>query len=59
MPTGVNKNVTMNKGALKYIVVEGPIGVGKTVLAKRLAGTFNSELMLENSLDNPFLIYLS
>ena len=45
----------MNKGALKYIVVEGPIGVGKTVLAKRLATTFNTELMLENALGNPFL----
>ena len=45
----------MNKGALKYIVVEGPIGVGKTLLAKRLATTFNTELLLENALDNPFL----
>jgi len=48
-------NVAMNKSALKYLVVEGPIGVGKTVLAKRLATTFNTELMLENALDNPFL----
>ena len=45
----------MYKGALKYLVVEGPIGVGKTVLAKKLATTFNTELMLENALDNPFL----
>lgn len=45
----------MNKQALKYIVVEGPIGIGKTVLAKKLANTFNTELMLENSLENPFL----
>ena len=45
----------MYKGALKYLVVDGPIGVGKTVLAKRLATTFNTELMLENALDNPFL----
>lgn len=37
------------------MAVEGPIGVGKTVLAKRLAATFNTELMLENPLDNPFL----
>jgi deoxyadenosine/deoxycytidine kinase len=45
----------MVKQSLKYIVVEGPIGIGKTVLAERLADTFNSELMLENTLGNPFL----
>jgi len=38
-----------------YIVVEGPIGVGKTTLAKRLAKKFNTELMLELATDNPFL----
>jgi deoxyadenosine/deoxycytidine kinase len=38
-----------------YIVVEGPIGVGKTSLAKRLADTFNTEIMLESVSDNPFL----
>ncbi len=38
-----------------YIVVEGPIGVGKTTLAKRLAKTFNTELMLELATENPFL----
>ena len=48
-------NATMNNGAPKFMVVEGPIGVGKTVLAKRLAATFKTDLMLENSLDNPFL----
>ncbi len=39
----------------KYIVVEGPIGVGKTSLSKRLADSFNYELLLENSGENPFL----
>lgn len=39
----------------EYIVVEGPIGVGKTSLARRLAETFNVELMLESAKDNPFL----
>lgn len=38
-----------------YIVVEGPIGVGKTTLAKRLARAFNSDLLLEKAEDNPFL----
>lgn len=45
----------MSKGHPDYIVVEGPIGVGKTTLAKRLAKTFNTELMLELAAENPFL----
>lgn len=45
----------MKKNHPDYIVVEGPIGVGKTTLAKRLAKTFNTELMLELATDNPFL----
>lgn len=38
-----------------YIVIEGPIGVGKTTLAKKLADTFGSELLLEGANDNPFI----
>ncbi len=38
-----------------FIVVEGPIGVGKTSLARRLAETFGSELLLEGATENPFL----
>jgi len=38
-----------------YIVVEGPIGVGKTSLAKRLAERLKSALMLERPEQNPFL----
>ncbi len=38
-----------------YIVVEGPIGVGKTSLARRLSESFGSELLLEGAADNPFL----
>lgn len=38
-----------------YIVVEGPIGVGKTSLARRLAATFETELLLEGADENPFL----
>ncbi|OGT67209.1 MAG: deoxyadenosine kinase [Gammaproteobacteria bacterium RIFCSPLOWO2_01_FULL_47_190] len=45
----------MNKNFPDYIVVEGPIGVGKTSLAKRLAETFNVEVMLESAIENPFL----
>ena len=39
----------------RYIVVEGPIGVGKTSLAQRLAGHLNSVLLLEKPAENPFL----
>ncbi|MBA0916022.1 MAG: deoxynucleoside kinase [Nitrosomonadaceae bacterium] len=39
----------------RYIVVEGPIGVGKTSLAQRLAGHLNSALLLEKPAENPFL----
>jgi len=35
--------------------VEGPIGVGKTTLAKRLAATFNYQTLLEEAEQNPFL----
>lgn len=38
-----------------YIVVEGPIGVGKTTLAKRLARSLDSALFLEAPEENPFL----
>lgn len=41
--------------APRFIVVEGPIGVGKTSLAKRLAKSFASDLILEQAEDNPFL----
>jgi deoxyadenosine/deoxycytidine kinase len=39
----------------RYIVVEGPIGVGKTSFARRLAKSFGSELVLEQDAENPFL----
>jgi len=45
----------MNSSPPDYIVIEGPIGVGKTSLAKRLAETFNTELLLEGADENPFL----
>jgi deoxyadenosine/deoxycytidine kinase len=38
-----------------YIVVEGPIGVGKTSLAIRLAESLNCEPVLEQPGENPFL----
>jgi len=39
----------------RYIAVEGPIGIGKTTLATRLAETFNYETLLEDADENPFL----
>ncbi len=39
----------------RFITIEGPIGVGKTTLAKRLAESFNYETMLERAEENPFL----
>ncbi len=41
----------------QYIAIEGPIGVGKTSLAKLLAKEFNARLILEKSEENPFLPY--
>ncbi|MGB5080057.1 MAG: deoxynucleoside kinase [Burkholderiales bacterium] len=38
-----------------YIVVEGPIGVGKTSLARRLAERLQANLVLERPEQNPFL----
>jgi deoxyadenosine/deoxycytidine kinase len=45
----------MNFDQYHYIVVEGPIGVGKTTLSRRLAGAFEAQLLLEQPQENPFL----
>lgn len=39
----------------RYIVVEGPIGVGKTSLAKLLAAEFQARTLFERVEENPFL----
>jgi len=39
----------------RFVVIEGPIGVGKTTLAKRLAELYRAELLLEKAEENPFL----
>ncbi len=39
----------------RFIVIEGPIGVGKTTLATRLAEKLGAELVLEQAEANPFL----
>ena len=42
-------------GSYRYVVVEGPIGVGKTSLARRLAQHFAAATLLEKPDENPFL----
>ncbi len=55
-----NNNSTIANDATKpsnktFIAIEGPIGVGKTTLAKKLAHSFGAELLLEGAAENPFL----
>jgi len=40
---------------LRYVVVEGPIGAGKTSLARELAHAMHADPLLEQPEDNPFL----
>ena len=45
----------MSLTRFKYIVVEGPIGAGKTSLTQKLADKMGATTLLENATDNPFL----
>jgi len=45
----------MTLSRYRYIVVEGPIGAGKTSLTHRLAEHLGADTLLENAGDNPFL----
>ena len=47
--------IQQDRQSPRFIVVEGPIGVGKTSLAERLAKRFSAELVLEHVEENPFL----
>ena len=42
-------------GSSRYIAIEGPIGVGKTALARRLADSLSATRVLEEVEENPFL----
>ena len=45
----------MNLQVPRFLVVEGPIGVGKTSLVCRLAGHLGADTLLEQAEENPFL----
>ena len=45
----------MSLDRYRYIVVEGPIGAGKTSLTHKLAEHLSADILLENASDNPFL----
>jgi len=44
------------KSEPKYIAIEGIIGAGKTTLAKMLAEKINAEILLDDAMNNPFLV---
>ncbi|HEV2229271.1 MAG TPA: deoxynucleoside kinase [Steroidobacteraceae bacterium] len=44
-----------NETTHRFIAVEGPIGVGKTSLARRLAASLSAQPVLEEAAQNPFL----
>jgi len=57
-PLRVNNKISgtsASPGKPGYIVVEGPIGVGKTSLAQRLSRAYGGDLLLEKPQENPFL----
>lgn len=45
----------MDLASCRYVVIEGPIGAGKTSLARRLAERLHADELLERPDDNPFL----
>lgn len=47
--------LALNSEVPDFIVIEGPIGVGKTTLANRLSVSFGGDLLLEAADENPFL----
>jgi len=52
MQHGLQQSATKSP---EFIVIEGPIGVGKTTLANKLAASFGCNLLLEGAVENPFL----
>ena len=50
-----NASLDKSKPWPEFVVVEGPIGVGKTTLARKLSRSFESNLLREGADDTPFL----
>ena len=50
-----NASLDLSQKWPEFVVIEGPIGVGKTTLARKLSCSFDSNLLLEGADDNPFL----
>ena len=51
----IARSIETAKNKPRYIAIEGPIGVGKTTLARRLADAFKYPILLEPVTENPFL----
>ncbi|GAB3368718.1 deoxynucleoside kinase [Spongiibacter taiwanensis] len=51
----LNEPILSATSAPRFVAIEGPIGVGKTTLAHKLAASLDGELMLEKAEENPFL----
>ena len=47
--------LAMDLDKCRYVVVEGPVGAGKTSLARQLAGYLDADTLLEAPDENPFL----
>jgi deoxyadenosine/deoxycytidine kinase len=55
MPLPVVSARAARPATLQYLVIEGPIGAGKTTLATRLAERWAMQTLFESNDDNPFL----
>jgi len=55
MTDSSNSKSSLQNVAPEYIVVEGPMGVGKSSLALRLAKHFDADILFEQPQENPFL----
>ena len=53
--TAPAEGTTAAPNSHRFIVVEGPIGVGKTSLACRIGASLSADLVLEQAMQNPFL----